>query len=128
MKILFVLENYFPNIGGVETLFKTLTEELVAQGHQVTVVTTLPDQSDAPKFEQRGNLTIRRISFLNRYFFTFLGVFSVIKYVRDCDLVHTTSYNAGIPAILAAKLFGKKTIITFHEVWGTLWCRLPYIR
>lgn len=126
MKILFVLENYYPNIGGVETLFKTLAEQLVAQGHQVTVVTTLPDQSTAPKREQLGNLTIHRISFLNRYFFTFLGFFSIIKYVRDCDLVHTTSYNAGVPAIFAAKLFGKKTIITFHEVWGKLWFDLPY--
>lgn len=126
MKILFVLENYYPNIGGVETLFKNLAEQLVIEDHYVTVVTTLPEQSNAPKREQIGRLTIHRISFLNRYFFTFLGFFSILKYVRHCDIVHTTSYNAGVPAVLAAKLFGKKTIITFHEVWGKLWFDLPY--
>ncbi|MEL7021942.1 MAG: glycosyltransferase family 4 protein [Bacteroidota bacterium] len=126
MKILFVLENYYPNIGGVETLFKTLAEELVAREHQVTVVTTLPEKSDAPRLEQKGNLTIRRIAFPNRYFFTFFGVFIILRYIKEHDLVHTTSYNAGLPAILAGKLLGKKTIITFHEVWGNLWFRLPY--
>ena len=28
MKVLFVLEYYYPNIGGVEKLFKTLAESL----------------------------------------------------------------------------------------------------
>ena len=39
MKILFVLENFYPNIGGVETLFKSLTEQLVREGHEVMVIT-----------------------------------------------------------------------------------------
>lgn len=126
MKILFVLENYYPNIGGVETLFKHLAEQLVADGHQVTIITTLVDKN-SPKKEVLGNLTIHRIAFPNRYFFTFFGIFPILKHIRQHDLVQTTSYNAGVPAFFAAKLFGKKVVITFHEAWGNLWFDLPYM-
>lgn len=126
MKILFVLENYYPNIGGVETLFKHLAEQLVRDGHQVTVLTTLVDKN-SPKKEVIGSLTIHRIAFPNRYFFTFFGIFPILKHIRSYDLVQTTSYNAGVPAFFAAKLFRKKVVITFHEAWGNLWFKLPYM-
>ena len=126
MKILFVLENYYPNIGGVETLFKNLVEHLVKEGHQVTVITTRPDDQ-APKKEIKGSLKIYRIPFPNRYFFTFFGIFPILRHIRQYDIVHTTSYNAGVPAFFAAKLFRKKIIITFHEAWSHLWFDLPYM-
>jgi len=33
MKILFVLDNYYPYIGGAETLFRKLAEELSKRGN-----------------------------------------------------------------------------------------------
>ena len=39
MKILFVLENYIPHIGGVEVVFKNLAEGLVKLGHDVFLIT-----------------------------------------------------------------------------------------
>ena len=126
MKILFVLENYYPNIGGVEKLFKTLLEELAANGHQITLITTRLTK-DSPRKEQIGNLTIHRYAFINRYFFTFFSFFHLLFHIHKCDLVHTTSYNAGLPAFFAAKLARKKIVITFHEVWGDLWFQLPFM-
>jgi glycosyltransferase involved in cell wall biosynthesis len=41
MKILFVLENYYPHIGGVEVLFKNLTEELVKKGQNLCCYTQI---------------------------------------------------------------------------------------
>ena len=32
-----------------------------------------------------------------------------------------------MPAIIAGKFLNKPTFITFHEVWGQLWKRLPFI-
>lgn len=126
MRILFVLENYYPNIGGVETLFKTLIEQLDQQGNEILLLTTKLDKSHPTK-EIVGNTTIIRLPFPNRYFFTLLAFFPIAWYARKCDLVHTTSYNAGLPAYFAAKLSRKKIIITFHEVWGNLWFKLPYM-
>lgn len=126
MKIVFVLENYFPNIGGVESLFKSLVDSLAKEGHEITIVTSRITPTSLLK-EKKGNITIRRMPFSNRYLFTILGFFYALPYIRQCHLVHTTSYNAAIPAFFAAKLFGKKVIITFHEVWADLWDKLPYM-
>jgi len=89
------------------------------------VVTNQFDRA-LPKSETKGNLTIIRLPFRNRYLFTFLSFFACYKYARKHDVIHTTSYNAGVPACLAGLLSRKKTIITFHEVWGKLWFKLPF--
>ncbi len=126
MKILFVLENYFPNVGGVETLFKTLVEALDQQNLDIIVVTTRLSTNDPIK-EKQGNITIVRLPFPNRYFFTLFAFFPILWYSRGCQMIHTTSYNAGFPAFFAAKLARKKIIITFHEAWGKLWFDLPFM-
>ncbi len=126
MTILFVLENYHPRIGGVETLFKSLTEVLIAEGHTCVVITTWPG-GDVPRRESAPGLKIIRIRTVSRYLFTFFACVPVLRQLRACDLVHTTSYNAALPAYLATRCIRRKVIITFHEVWGKLWFRLPVI-
>ncbi len=125
MKILFVLENYYPNVGGLETLFKTLVEKLAAAGHEITIITTKPF-GGLPFKEEIGNVKIIRLPF-GRYTYTFLGFLPILFYIRQMDIIQTTSYNAGIPAIIAGKIFRKKVVITFHEVWADLWSELPFM-
>lgn len=126
MKILFVLENYYPHIGGVETLFKNLAEALSKEKHEVVILTTLKNASDT-RVEKLDNITVYRKNYFNRYFFTFFAFFAAFRLSKSCDLIHTTSYNAALPAWLAGKIRGKKVIITFHEVWGDLWFQLPFM-
>ena len=66
MKLLFVLEYYYPNIGGVEKLFKSLAEELVVHGHEVTVVTTRFDKKLAAR-ETINGVNIVRLNLRNRF-------------------------------------------------------------
>jgi len=124
MKILFFLEYYYPNIGGVETLFKNLIDNLAQENHKITIITARP-YPNSPLKEQDGNITIIRIPVRSRYIFTFLGFFYLIRHISKGDFIHTTSYNAAIPAFFAGKLFRKKVIVTFHEVWDQLWFELP---
>lgn len=126
MKILWVLENYHPLIGGVETLFKSLEARLCQQGHQLIILTGNPGKS-VPRTETGENYQVIRMPFRNRYLFTFFAFPWVWWHARNVDLVHTSSYNAGLPAFLGAKLRRKKVIITFHEAWGKLWFQLPFI-
>ena len=127
MRILFILEYYTPHIGGVETLFKSLVEKLDSEGHDIVVLTNR-FRKDLPKKERVGNnISIVRKKFFNRYFFTFLAWWPGIKYARNADIIHTTSYNAALPAWIAAKFTGTKSVITFHERWGKLWFRLPWM-
>jgi len=122
--ILMVLENYYPNIGGVETLFQNLAEQVAQQGFKVIIVTRRLSPQD-PAFERHKDVEIHRYRFANRYVFTFLAFFPLLKHIRKAALVHTTSYNAALPAFFAAAFFKKKTLITFHEVWANLWFKLP---
>ena len=126
MRILYILELYYPNIGGNERLFRSLAESLAVQGHEVTVLTTR-FRNDLPKHEVVNGVNIKRLPVHNRFLFTFLAFFPAISLAKKADLIHTTSYNAAIPSWLAAKLTGKKVIITFHEVWGKLWYKLPFM-
>ncbi len=126
MRILFILEYYYPHIGGVEKLFKILCEELVINGHEVTVLTNRY-KSDLQKRETINGVTVRRLNFYNRYLFTFLSLPYALNYAGKCEIVHTTSFNAALPAYFAARLRRKKIYITFHEAWGKLWFKLPFI-
>ena len=125
MKILFVLEHFYPYIGGAEKLFYVLTRELAKKGHKITVITTRFDKK-LPQEEIINDVRIIRINCFNRFAFTVLSLPKVIRISRKCDLIHTTTYNAALPASLAGKLTGKPVYVTFHEVWGDLWKRLPF--
>jgi glycosyltransferase involved in cell wall biosynthesis len=126
MKILFILELYYPNIGGNERLFRSLAEALVSKGHEVNVLTTR-FRKDLPKHELVNGVRIRRLPVRSRFVFTFLAICPAICLSGKADLIHTTSYNAAFPAWLAARITRRKVVITFHEVWGKLWFRLPYL-
>lgn len=127
MRILIILENYYPRIGGVETFFKSLVDTLDGQGHTVTVLTNRYDKSLKEKEQFGQNITVIRKSFFNRYLFTFFAWWPALKLARNADIIHTTSYNAAVPAWMAAKLSGTISIITFHERYGDLWDRLPWM-
>ncbi len=126
MRILFVLEHYHPYIGGAETLFRDLTRELARLGHAVTVVTTRFDPL-LPAQEVLEGVTVHRVNCRNRFLFSILALPAVRHHAKRADLVHTTTYNAAPPAWIGAKLSGKPVVITFHELWGKLWFRLPFI-
>ena len=125
MRILFVLEHFYPYIGGAERLFWELATALAAQGYEVGVVTTR-FRKGLPKEEVLSGVKIFRVDCRNRYLFSFVSLPAVRRHLRDYDLVHTTSYNAALPAWLAARLARKPVVITFHEAWGSLWSRLPF--
>jgi glycosyltransferase involved in cell wall biosynthesis len=122
MRVLFVLENYFPFIGGAEVLFKNLCEGLVTKGYEVTVITSsLPE---APYNEMVNGVQVLRVQTPHkgsRYWFTFMAIPQAIKLIKKFDIVQTTTYNGAFPARLASWLAGKKCIITVHEIIGSGW-------
>jgi len=126
LKILFIQEYYYPYIGGVETLFKVLAESLVKRGHTVRVVCTKYNKSLPEKSEING-VEIIRVPIASRYTFSFLGFFYIWKHSKGFDFIQTTTYNAALPAFFIALFRRKKVAITFHELWGKLWFKLPFM-
>ena len=127
MKIVFVLEHYFPYLGGAEKLFRQLAEEFAAAGHDITVVTTRY-KPELDKEEKIAGVNILRVDCGSRFLFTLLSIPVVWKATRTADLVLTTTYNAALPAWLVTRLRRIKTILVFHERWGKLWFKLPYLK
>ncbi len=120
MRLLFILENYYPNIGGVETLFQSLMEELAKIGHDITLITHR--LKGTKTYEELNGVKIHRInSFHSRYLFSFLAIPKSITLARKADIIHTTTYNGALPAIIASKLTGKHALITVHEILGKYW-------
>jgi D-inositol-3-phosphate glycosyltransferase len=126
LKVLLVLEYFWPQVGGVETLFLDLAAGLAAQGHQVTVLTTrLPGTLQA---ETHQGIEIRRIGNPerpSRYAFSLMATPLAIRLARKADLIHTTTYNAALPAWIAGKVTGRPVVITVHELIGATWHALP---
>lgn len=125
LKILFVTEFYPPHIGGVETFFFELRKALIKRGHHVDVVTS--SQKGAKKFEDDGHGEIYRVPVpagLERYAFSFFGIPQTVKHAQYADIIHTTTYNAALPARIAAKIWGKSSLISVHEVLGEDWIKV----
>lgn len=126
MRILFILEHYYPYIGGVERMFCYLAEKLASEGHEVRVVTTRY-KPELPENEVINGVEVKRVNMRNRYMFSFFGFFSFYKYTKGFDIIHTTSYNAALPAYITAFFRRTPALITFHEYWNKLWFQLPYL-
>jgi glycosyltransferase involved in cell wall biosynthesis len=125
MKILYVLEHFYPYIGGAEKVFYELATHLSAQEFEIIIITTQYDNK-LPSLEIHKGVKIVRVKCINRYGFTLLSLPKIIQHSKGCDFIHTTTYNAALPAIIAGRLVRKSVLITFHEVWGQLWKLLPF--
>ena len=126
MKILYILEHYYPYIGGAEKLFQNVAEEMAHRGHEVVILTTR-HQLSLPEKEIHNGVRILRVNCFNRYFFTVIALFKALSLREDFDVVHATTYNAAFPAWAYSGLKNTPSILTFHEVWGKLWFELPFL-
>lgn len=127
MKILFILELYKPHVGWVETLFSNLISNLVEEWNKIIILTS-KFKRDLPNYEKLENwVEINRVGH-NRYDFMVYALLKWIKLAKECDIIHTTTYNAAIPANIIAKIIGKKIIITVHEIFGKLWYKFMWYK
>ncbi|KGK98388.1 LPS biosynthesis protein [Methanococcoides methylutens] len=114
MKIAQICPRYAPDIGGVETHVKEISERLAQKGHSVDVITTDPS-GKLPKEEIINGVNVIRFkSFApgNAYFLA-PQVYSYLK-SREYDVVHAHSYHA-FPAFFAALAKpGNKFVFTPH--------------
>lgn len=127
LKILFVLEYYPPHVGGGETLFRDLAAGLAAAGHSCEVVTVR--LAGTPVYEESDGVKIHRVRVPkkgDRHWFTFFALPLCLKLARGADVISTMTYNAALPAWLAARLRGKPTAILVHEVLGRSWKNLGF--
>ncbi len=120
LRLLFVLDNYAPHVGGVETLFGRVCAGLAERGHRVRVLTR--HCAGAPPRERRDGVEIVRLrAARDRYAFAAVAIPVATVMSRDADLVHATTFAASVPAAIAAKLARRPSLLTVHEVWIGRW-------
>ena len=124
MKILFVLEYFYPHVGGVETSFSNLTRELAKNNEVLVITTRLPNSPKRERFEGVSILRIDVPPFARRFWFTFLSLKTLLMKASGYDYIHTTAYNAAFPAWFVSKILRKKIVITVPEVFGLDWFKL----
>ncbi len=128
MKILYVVELHHPHVGGVEALYKNLSEKLVKRGHKCTVLTSrLPNTKKEETINGVKIIRVNAPKFAARHFFSFLAVPKAIKLARSHDVLHTTTYNAAIPSRIASMITKIPVVITVHEVLARKWFTMTRI-
>jgi len=120
MKLLYVLENYWPHVGGMETLMGQLCRRMAARGHEVTVVTrSLPN---APREETRDGVSIVRVTAPGgRFAFPVAAFATVVRLARACDAIHTTTFSAAPLGSVASRIAQKPVVLTVPELWIGKW-------
>jgi len=120
MYILFFAPNYLPHIGGVEKHISFVSNELIKDGHNVTII-TVKSNKEYDDFESNGLITIFRIRRTIHLFNSVKMVYFILcnyKIVRRANILHfhdfSTFWNWGLPLFPFLKISGKKLYLTFH--------------
>jgi len=119
--ILFILDYYLPHRGWSETVFEAIISRLLAKWYTITLLTSHFDLA-LPREEKKENIHVYRtgkgrISFM---FWWLIKWFFLLKKHKDISVIHTSTYGWAIPASVLGKLFGKRVILTVHEVFWML--------
>lgn len=114
MKIAQICPRYSPDIGGVETHVREISERLVKAGHNVEVITTDPTGKLSTRETINGVKVIRFRSFApgNAYYFAPL-IYTYLKN-HDYNVIHAHSYHAFPAFFVSLGNHSGKFIFTPH--------------
>ena len=120
LRLLFILDNYWPHVGGAERAFKALCEGMAGRGHTVTVLTQGHAGSPAQEVSA-GVRIVRAASGKNRYAFSAAAIAPALRLARQADVIHAATFNAAPVGSLAGLLTRKPTVLTIFETWIGRW-------
>jgi glycosyltransferase involved in cell wall biosynthesis len=115
LRILYVLDFFYPHVGGVPTVFRNLCTEMRRLGHDVTVVTS--KEKESKKYEMWNGIKIHRFG-STREQFLFESTHFLATNKERFDIVHTCTYSAMAPTFLFSKLKGTPKVVSVFEIWS----------
>ncbi len=118
MKILVQSLYYPPKLGGVESHAAYLSQQLVQNGHDVTVITSWTE-ADSPREEVLHGVKVVRVpmsgqSPIGWLIHTLRSIPQVLKYAKDADILHGHTFPTGVSLAVAKFLFKKPIVLTIH--------------
>jgi glycosyltransferase involved in cell wall biosynthesis len=114
MRIAYVLDFFWPYVGGVQTMFLNLARQMVKEGHEVSVLTSMCGSDK--RHEVLDGIDIHRCG-NSRLGFVTSSVFDSDFRKKEFDVIHTSTYSSILPAYLLSKIKRTPSVLTVHEVW-----------
>lgn len=116
MKILHVVRQFYPDIGGLENYVLNLAKEQVNNGNEVSVATlnrSFRTGETFAKYEKVFDINIIRIPYFGSQRYPF--AFSILKHLKGFDIIHVHAIDFFADFLaLTAFLHKKKLFITTH--------------
>lgn len=118
MRIVHVVRQFHPAVGGLEGVVDSLSAEQTANGHKVRVVTLdrLFNAPDAPRLrrrEQRNGVDIIRVPFFGSKRYPI--ALSSLRHIRDADIVHVHGVDFFCDYLAwTAPLHRRKLVLSTH--------------
>jgi alpha-1,3-mannosyltransferase len=114
MFIVHVVRQFYPSVGGLETVVLELATAQTANGHAVRVVTLnrifrAGDRKVLPKHDRIRGIQVIRLPFLGspRY----PVALSVVKHIRDADIVHVHGIDFFVDYLAWTKVFHRRKLV-----------------
>lgn len=112
MKILQVVRQYHPAIGGAERFVDDLSTRLVARGHQVEVVTLNKRWRDGlrlPDHEIINGIPVHRVPYIGARLFFFAP--KVLSFAKHFDLVHVHHTDFFLDYLAATRFIHRRPLV-----------------
>ncbi len=116
--VVFVVDHFYPLVGGAETLFDELTSALASSGVRTIVVTQRVPRESLPR-ETRHGVEIHRVwvpPVGARLWFLFAAVPCLCRVARGAAVLHAGGYASMLPARLASWWLRVPAVATVFEV------------
>jgi len=112
MKILHVIRQFYPSIGGMEIYAHCLAKLQVQAGDQVAVLTLNRNYQDNSKLSNEeviDDIQIHRIPFIGRRWYAVAP--SCIRYLSGYDIVHIHGVDFFVDYLVLLKIFHRRKIV-----------------
>lgn len=113
LRVVHVVRQFFPGVGGLENFVLSLAREQIAEGHKVDVVTlnrlTSHPERALPKLEKLENIVVHRIGYFgsSRYPIA-LGV---LRHLRAADIVHVHGVDFFCDFLAVTRFWHRKPLV-----------------
>lgn len=121
MKILFIVDYYYPYIGGAEVVHQKLAE-LLAKNHEVVVLT---QSGSAEKLEEMINgVRVMRVKTFNRLTFPWQAKKLAYQLASESDVIQVSTYSSGFLGAAIRRDLSKKVMLLVHGYLREVWYQL----
>ena len=119
MNILFIVEHFYPHIGGAEKLLLDLATSLIKQGQNVIVLTS--NSGGITGKHSINGVEIHSFDWKSFFGHPIPNKSDIYEYIEWADIVQTAIYTAAPVALSCAKKTNKPCVLLSHEYLGDRW-------